>query len=326
MSAPDGGAPVAPPDITTTSRQSERESRAQWRAMRWSLAIGILMLVGKGAAWIITGSADILSDAAESVVHVVAVGFAAWSLRLSQQPPDQEHPYGHEKVNYFSAGAEGALIAMAAIFILSESIRKIVEGPEIQNPGWGGLIITAATVINALLGWYLVRVGRREGSLILVANGTHVLTDSLTSLGAIVALILVVVTGWVYFDPVIAMILAANILVSGFGLVRQSVHGLMDRRDPDVDRRLREILDQWAVQSGGAYHGLRHRSGGHVVWMDVHLLLPAGSDLEHAHASATDLEQQVQRGFPDYRLEITSHLEPLEAHGEHHPEGGPQHT
>jgi cation diffusion facilitator family transporter len=284
------------------------------------------MLVGKGVAWVITGSAAILSDAAESVVHVVAVGFAAWSLRLSQQPPDRDHPYGHEKGNYFSAGAEGALIAVAALYILYESIRKIVVGPAIENPGWGAIIITAATAVNALLGWYLLRVGRREGSLILVANGTHVLTDSLTSLGAIVAIILVMITGWAYFDPIIAMVLAVNILVSGFGLVQQSVHGLMDRRDPEVDRRLREVLDQWARDSGGAYHGLRHRSGGHVVWLDVHLLLPADSDLEEAHASATDLEQQIQRRLPDYRLEITSHLEPLEVHGEHHPEGGPQHT
>jgi cation diffusion facilitator family transporter len=293
--------------------------------MRLSLFIGIGMFCLKGFTYLWTGSAAILSDAAESVVHVAAVAFAAWGLRLSQQPPDREHLYGHEKVSYFSAGFEGAMITIAAVYIIHESIRKIILGPEIENLSAGAAFIAVATAANAALAWHLIRTGRRTKSFILVANGKHVLTDATTSLGVIVGLILVGITGWTLLDPLIAIAVAIQILASGYGLVRESVHGLMDRRDPDVERRVREILDAWQAGTGFRYHGLRHRSGGQSVWVDVHLLLPGSVDVERAHAVTTELERRVQESLSGRRVEITSHLEPLLEHEIHHPEGGDQH-
>lgn len=291
----------------------------QRRAMRWSLSIGLAMFVGKGLAYLMTGSAAILSDAAESVVHVVAVAFAAYSLWLSHQPPDRNHLYGHEKISFFSAGFEGAMIIVAAVFIIYESIHKWIAGLEIQQIELGTLVIALATVTNGILGWYLIRTGNRERSLVLVANGKHVLTDSLTSLGVIVALGLVWVTGWKPFDPLLAIAIALNILWSGAQLIRQSYRGLMDEGDPETDRVLRRVLAAWAAATGGQYHNLRHRSGGNVVWIEVHVLLPGHQDLEIAHAAATALEDDIEKELHGRPVVVTTHLEPLEQHESHHP-------
>ncbi|MCP5117091.1 MAG: cation diffusion facilitator family transporter [bacterium] len=161
--------------------------------MRLSLAIGILMLISKTAAFWLTGSAAILSDAAESVVHVVAVAFAVFSLWLSTKPADSRFPFGYERITFFSAGFEGALIILAAVTIIYEAIRKWLAGLTLENIGLGAGLILAASLVNAGLGWYLVRVGRRNNSLILEANGKHVLTDSWTSFGVVGGLLLVIV-------------------------------------------------------------------------------------------------------------------------------------
>ncbi|HSP91569.1 MAG TPA: cation diffusion facilitator family transporter, partial [Vicinamibacterales bacterium] len=160
-------------------------------AMRLSLAVGVLMLLGKVSAYLLTGSAAILSDALESVIHVLAVGFAAFSLHLSAKPADRKFPYGYERIAFFSAGFEGALIVLAAVSIIWVAADKWVHGLEIERLGTGMLLVVAASVVNGALGWYLVRTGRRTGSIILEANGTHVLTDCWTSVGVVGGLCLV---------------------------------------------------------------------------------------------------------------------------------------
>lgn len=167
------------------SPRDEGQLRATRFAMRISLAFGVLMLVGKMAAYLMTGSAAILSDAAESVIHVVAVAFAAFSLRLSTKPAAPQFLYGYERITFFSAGFEGAMIVLAAIFILYAAVEKWMAGLQLENLGAGTLVVLAAGVLNAGLGWYLVRMGRRSRSLILEANGKHVLTDSWMSFGVV---------------------------------------------------------------------------------------------------------------------------------------------
>ena len=209
-----------------------QESRAPQLAIRVSLAIGFFMLGTKLLAYGMTGSAAILSDAAESVVHVVAVSFAAYSLWLSRKPPDPSHLYGHDKVAFFSAGFEGAMIVLAAVYIVYESIRRLIAGPKLENLGAGALLILVAGVINGALGGYLLWVGKKYGSLILEADGRHVLTDCLTSLGVVVGLGLTILTGWLRFDPIVAILVALDILWMGSKLIRQSIGGLMDEVDP----------------------------------------------------------------------------------------------
>lgn len=307
---------MIPPEegLPSASGNPDRELSA---AMRTSLAVGLLMLVGKLYAYFITNSAAILSDAAESVVHVFAVAFAAFSLWLSFKPPDESHPYGHDKISFFSAGIEGGLIVTAALFIIFESIRKWVTGLHVENIDTGTLFVAGAAAVNLILGLYLVWKGRRHHSLILVANGKHVLTDSWTSVGVIVGLILVLLTGWLPFDPILAIAIALNIVWSGGKLIRISVGGLMDEGDPELESKLRSILDEESRRRGLEYHELRHRKAGYAAWIDFHLLFPSGTSIEKAHHEATEIEARIRKEIL-IPCTVTSHLEPIEEHEELH--------
>jgi cation diffusion facilitator family transporter len=301
----------------TFSGYSDSEIRYMRRSMSISLGVGISMLLMKSYAYAITGSAAILSDAAESIVHVLAVLFAAYSLKLSVKPADKSHMYGHDRIGFFSAGFEGAMIIIAAIYIIYEAVHKWLLGLQLEALGQGTLFTAAATMINAVLGWYLVRQGRKFHSLVLVANGRHVLTDSWTSLGVIIALLLILFTGWLPFDPVIAIAVAFNILWTGGKLMRQSIGGLMDEADPEADATLREVLIQEARRHNVQFHGLRHRNAGSRLLIEVHLLFPDTVSLTEAHEKATLIEKAVASRF-NQPTQVITHLEPLEGHDEFH--------
>ena len=290
-------------------------------AMAASLAVTALMLVGKTAAWHVTGSAAILSDAMESVVHVLATGVAALSLWYGQQAPDRRHPYGHGKIAYFSAGFEGALIGVAALGIFYAAVRALVLGPELSQIGVGLLVTAALAAVNGVLGLSLVRVGRRSHSGILVANGLHVLTDMWTSLGVVLGVGLVWVTGWLWVDPVVAMLAGANILYTAVSLLRGAFNGLLDQASPEASELLVRRL-QAAVGRGevDGFHQLRHREADNVRWIEVHVLMPGDLPLETAHGRITCLEDELRALFPRGQTYITTHLEPTHAHGDH-PDG-----
>jgi cation diffusion facilitator family transporter len=297
---------------------SEADRKALRLAMTLSLVIGCTMFVMKVSAYLLTGSAAILSDAAESVVHVAAVFFAAYSLRLSYKPADDDHMYGHAKISFFSAGFEGAMIILAAIYIIYESIHKWMTGLHLENLGYGTLLTAAATLINGALGGYLVRLGRRKNSFILEANGKHVLTDCWTSAAVLVGLGLTIITKWLPWDPICGILMAINILIAGGGLIRLAMAGLMDRADPEAHRELVEILDREAAQRSISYHALRHRSVGDAHWVEVHFLFPEGTPLRDAHRMATAIEQIVERALLP-RAHVTSHLECEADHDALHP-------
>jgi cation diffusion facilitator family transporter len=280
-----------------------------------------MMLLGKTYAYSITGSVAILSDAAESVIHVFAVSFAAFSLWLSLKPADESHPYGHEKVTFFSAGMEGMMIAIAAVYIIYVSIAKWVSGLELQNLEEGTLFTVGAAVINAGLGGYLVWQGKRNRSLVLIANGKHVLTDSWTSFAVIIGLLLVLWTRWLPFDPITAIVAALNILWSAGKLIRQSVGGLMDEADPAYESQFRKALDEETQKRDLNYHQVRYRVSGATMWAELHLLFPKGTTLERAHEHATAIEQALKATSPVY-LNIITHLEPEENHDQRHREIG----
>ncbi len=298
------------------ARTDADQAALRW-AMRLSLAAGVLMFLMKGAAYYITGSSAILSDAAESVVHLVAVGFAAYSLRLSHKPADEDHLYGHAKIGFFSAGFEGAMIVAAALYIIYTAISKWLGGLELNNLGAGTALTALAALINGALGWYLIRTGRNRKSLIIEANGHHVLTDCWTSLGVLVGLSLAMLTGWLAWDPIFALLAAANILVSGVRLMRASFRGLMDTAEPETHRKLLEILDRESARHAIRHHGLRHRNVGDAHWVEVHLLFPRDLRIQDAHRIATEVEQTIEDSLQP-RAYVTSHLECIEDHDEAH--------
>jgi cation diffusion facilitator family transporter len=296
---------------------SERDIRDARFAMRLSLIFGFAMLAGKLTAYFITNSAAIFSDAAESVIHVVAVGFASFSLRLSTRPASSQFLYGYERISFFSAGFEGAMIVFAAIAILYQSIRDWITGLQIRNLNSGVLIILAASVLNLGLGWYLVRTGHKTNSLILEANGKHVLTDSWTSFGVVGGLTLVLITHWLPFDPIIAIVVATNILWSGGKLIWRSATGLMDYSDPTIGHKIRQKLDGICADLGLQYHGVRFRTTGYRTLIEVHLLFPREMPVSEAHALATVVEERLP-GELSLPAEVFTHLEALEDHAAVH--------
>jgi cation diffusion facilitator family transporter len=284
----------------------------QKRVMNFSLAAAIVLLGAKVTAAVFTGSSAIYSDAAESVVHFLAVCFAAWALRLAHKPADETHHFGHDKVAFLSAGFEGAMISAAAMLIFYEAIRQMIFGVEIQNLGFGMAITGAAAAINLVLGMSLIAVGKRSNSPLLRANGLHVLTDVWSSVAVIVALVLYKRTGWVWWDPIAAMLAALNILRVGYKLIRESLGGLLDEADADMEKKIRDLLDVEVAKQGLSYHNFRHRHSGRTHWVEFHLVFDDHLTVGEAHDAATAIESSVAAMLhPDGR--VISHLEPKSA-------------
>lgn len=304
------------PEQVPLGKIEKQQSDARF-AMRLSLIVGVLMLVGKVAAYLFTGSSAIFSDAAESVVHVVAVAFAVFSLWLSARPAVPQFHYGYERITFFSAGFEGAMIVLAAGSIIVTTTQKWRHGLTLDNLGGGVALVLAAGVVNALLGWYLLRMGRRNHSLILEADGKHVLTDSWTSFGVVGGLGLVMITGWKPFDPLVAFAVAANILWSGGRLMWHSTKGLLDYSDPRIGHQIRNRLDVICEELGLQYHGVRFRTTGYRQIIEVHLLFPHTMVVGEAHRLATMLEERLTIDL-EVPAEVTTHLESLEDHSEVH--------
>lgn len=294
--------------------------RASWLSF-W---VGVLMLGIKTSAWWLTRSSAILSDAAESVVHVAAVAFVVYSLRLAQKPPDHDHPYGHAKISFFSAGFEGGLISIAGVFILWQAVNQWISGIEPHHLGPGTALTAVALLINGWLGWHLLRLGRKNDSLILVANGRHVLTDAWTSIGVLIGLSLTWLTGWMIFDPICAALVALNILWSGVRLMWQSASGLMDRADPAVNAALAARLDHTTTARGITWHQMRHRHLGDGHWVDVHLVFDDDTTVRDAHEIATEIEREIREELGANTI-VTTHLEPADDHERihGHPPGEP---
>jgi cation diffusion facilitator family transporter len=209
------------------------------------------------------------------------------------------------------------MIIIAALYIIYESIDKWIHGLQLDNVGAGTSFTAVAAVINAGLGWYLVRQGRNHHSLVLEANGKHVLTDSWTSFGVILGLALVLFTGWLPFDPIFAIFVALNILWTGGSLLRRSVGGLMDESDPKIDAILSATLDRETQKLGIRYHHLRHRNAGNKLLVEFHLLFHENVSIAEAHQQATLIEREIHNAVP-LKVEVTSHLEPIEGHDEIH--------
>lgn len=276
--------------------------------MNLSLATGLVMLVAKWIAYVMTGSSVIFSDAAESVVHVVAVWFAWYALRVGAKPPDEDHPYGHDKVSFMSAGVEGGLICIAAIVIIVSATEKLMVGVSLQKLDIGMSITAGAALVNLALGWYLISTGKKNKVLVVEANGRHVMTDVWTSAGAVAGLFIAQLTGMLWLDPAIAILFGANIIYEGGKLMSISVKGLMDTSDPELLQRVQLVLTDFCFDHNCSYHRLRLRSSGNMVHVDYHLILPDEMTMHEAHSLATSCEELIRAAI-DHNTEVFTHLE-----------------
>lgn len=293
-----------------------KQSRSK-SALQVSLLVSFISLCAKAGGFYITGSTTALSDALESVIHILAVVFVYYGFLLSTKPADDKHLYGHERVEFLSVGIEGAVIILAGITIIYESIDHYLFGHSIQNINSGIILISIAGGINFLLGSYLVKVGREEDNMMVVSNGKHTLTDVWTSAGVVATLVIIKYTGWAVLDSVMGFLLALYIMYEGFKLLRYSVDGLMDSKDPGIDKAILSVLDGELPGSMSSYHHLRHRTTGSTTWIELHALFATQVSLKQAHDEATKLERALIDTVKGDVI-VTIHLEPEGVHEEVH--------
>jgi cation diffusion facilitator family transporter len=264
-------------------------------ALAISLFVGTLLMALKFYVYWLTDSKAVLSDALESIINVVASCFAMGSVILAAKPPDPSHPYGHGKIEFFSAGFEGALIVVAALGILSMALPQIMEPEELENLQSGLWILLASSFVNLALGLGLLRVGKHTQSLTILADAKHVLTDVYTSAGVLLGLYLVRMTGWLWLDGVIACLVGINILIMGTSLIRTSFAGLMDASDPKLLQDIRNLLSSERRPFWISVHRLRAWRSGNRIYADFHLILPKLLTLQEAHEEVTRLQHLLRQ-------------------------------
>ena len=291
----------------TTEVDRGRGALGAGRAAWISLAGAVVILALKSVAYLLTGSVSFLSDAAESLVNLVAAGVLLLALYVSRAPPDYEHPYGHTKAEYLSAVLEAALIIVAAGIITWSAVHRLLQPQPLENVQAGVIVALVATAVNGALALLLFRTAKRERSAALEANAHHLLTDVYTSLGVIAAVILVGATGWNVLDPLIALLVAANIVRVGVAVMRRSLSNLLDQRLPDEEEAIILAVLEKATGVKG-YHRLRTRRSGRARFAEVDVFVSPDMTVAEAHTVVARVEDQIHAELAD--LVTTVHVEP----------------
>jgi len=299
-------APAHSPQGEPTAALDDRLAR---RAAVLSLAVSICLLGAKFWAYRLTGSQAVFSDAMESIVNVVAGGLALIVLGIAHKPADEDHPYGHGKVEFFSAAFEGGLIAFASIMICVGAVHSLITGVTVNEIGVGLLVTIGAGFINAALGWYLLREGRRQLSETIEASGLHVLSDFWTSLGVAVGLFLVRLTGIEWLDPLVALIVGLYLGWTGAVLVRRSIGGLLDAEDRDILRNLVAVVESTRPAEMIQMHHVRVMRSGRYHHIDAHAVVPEFWDVAEAHAQIQSFESELIRAYR-HPGELHLHVDP----------------
>lgn len=277
----------------------------------WLSVVTSLLTIGlKFGAWWLTGSVGLLSDAIESLVNLAAALVALWTLAYVSHGADDDHNFGHEKAEYFSSGIEGGLIFVAAISIIATAIPGLINPQPLQQLGTGLVLSVLAAGANALCGWFLLQGARQHRSITLEADAHHLLSDVWTTVGVIVAVLLVPLTGWLRLDPLVAMVVALQILWTGWQLIKRSFDGLMDKSIPENERALIVAQLETIKRQGGDYHSLRTRRAGRKHFVDVHILVPGTMSVQQGHDLVQAMESAIMQQLP--MVEVLTHLEPLE--------------
>lgn len=282
----------------------------QTRRVAWvAIGAGLLITALKFGVFAITGSVAVLSDAVESIANIAAALVMLQAIRMASMPPDRQHPYGRGNVEFMAIFLEGALICAAAIAIVVTAILRYVRGSPIERIDLGFILMIGVSVLTGILAWHVWRAGRTYDNATLVADGKHLATDVFTTLGVTVGLLVVHLTGWEWVDSAVAVAMGGLILLTGYGLLRQGFDGLLEKIDPEDDRVIRDILDDYQRRGRIAgYHKVRHRHTGPFHWVDMHLQIDATRSIADGHALASEIEGAVERALG--QANATAHIEP----------------
>jgi cation diffusion facilitator family transporter len=275
-----------------------------------SIAAAVATIGLKTFAWVLTDSVGLLSDALESIVNLAAALLALSMLRLAAAPPDEDHPYGFSKAEYFAAGIEGALIVLAAAGIFVTAIPRLTDPRALDAPVLGLALTVVASAINFAVALVLIRVGRREHSITLEADGRHLMTDVWTSAGVIVGVALVFVTGWLWLDPLVALAVALHIIWTGLRLMRRSWRGLLDAAISSEDTgEVTKLFIEYSKRHGVSFHALRTRQAGARRFISFHLLVPDAWTVSQAHQLSEEIEARIRSMVPS--AAVFTHIEPI---------------
>ena len=276
------------------------------------LAIGaaLVTIALKAVAYLLTGSVGLLSDAAESSVNLIAAVGVLWALSVVARPPDEEHAFGHTKAEYFSSALESLLIVVAALGIVIAAVGRLQEPQPLENLGAGLMVTLLAASINGGVGLVLLRGGRRLRSSALRADGQHLLTDVWTSVGVVAGVFLVWISGWLVLDPVIALLVAANIAWIGIGILKDTAHGLLDTALPSEEQEVITNIQARYKESGIKFHATRTRSAGRRRFVSMHVLVPGEWSVRRGHELSEKIEADVRRALPTTTVFV--HIEPVE--------------
>ncbi|WBO85109.1 cation diffusion facilitator family transporter [Hymenobacter yonginensis] len=283
--------------------------RLKQRLALLSLVVSVALVLVKFYAYFLTHSQAVLTDALESIINVVASGFALYSVYLASLPKDENHPYGHGKIEHLSVGFEGGLILMAGGYIFYSAVRALLAPHALEQPGWGMALLAATALVNLLVGFVLVRAGRKHHSLALVGDGQHLYLDAVSTLVSCLALVLVILTGRVVFDAAASVILGLFIVVNGYRMVRRSVGGLMDESDEATVLQVITELQQQRRPAWIDVHNLRVQRYGSNLHIDCHVTMPYYFSLEETHTEVHRIEELVRDRF-EVDVEMFVHADP----------------
>jgi cation diffusion facilitator family transporter len=282
--------------------------------LQLSVAVALATIALKAGAWWVTGSVSLLSDALESLVNLAGAVFALLMVTLAAQPPDEDHPYGHHKAEYFSSGFEGVMIVVAALAICAAAAQRLFDPQPLEDVGLGLALSLVSSALNGALAFAMLRKAREHRSMALEADARHLYTDVWTSLGVVAGLLAVQFSGWLWLDPLAAIALALNILREGVSLVRRSADGLMDRAlEPEVQAEIERTLEVFRHQAIRFDHLVTRRAG-QRRFLDLHMHMPAGWTLGRAAALRTSVEQALMSAVPGLRATIQLLPMDVEAH------------
>jgi cation diffusion facilitator family transporter len=290
------------------STSKHRPSARSYAAL--SIVAALLTIALKFWAYVLTGSVGLLSDAIESIVNLVAAGAAFWALSYASKPPDAQHTFGHSKAEYFSSALEGVLILVAALSIAVAAGDRLLHPQPIEQVGIGLGLSLVATALNGGVAWTLLRASRRLRSITLRADAHHLLTDVWTSIGVVVGIVLVSVTHWNILDPIVALLVAANIVWTGLRLLRETGSGLLDSAIPDEDQQAIALILSEHQSEGVQFHALRTRVAGSRCFVSFHVLVPGIWTVQRGHDLCETIEQAIASALPG--TDVTTHLEPIE--------------
>jgi len=273
-----------------------------------NIVVALTVVSLKYVAYLVSGSVALFSDALESIVNVITAATACFAIWMSAKPPDSDHPFGHSKAEFLAAVFEGAMIAVAAVLILIKAYSGLVEGVTLEHSVLGLSINSVATIINAVWAWVIIKWGTDWRSPALVADGHHLFTDVITSVGVIIGLILAIAIGWHILDPLIAAIVAINILGMGYRIATDSMSRLMDQAaSPEIEARIRGAIEANGIGALQA-HDIRTRQAGRALFIEFHLVVPGSMTVDEAHAICDRLENSIEKNIEG--SEVVIHVEP----------------